>query len=121
MKTFDRNISRIIRQDNPECQADPAVEERLMYAYRLKRPAGRVHRNSFIPGPSVLFSGKNLVFKLTAVTLFFILTFHFQPWSTGNLKNAFLCDSANVQQQETRVQDSLILPSPSFSDSMKLK
>lgn len=121
MKTFDnKTIQNIIQNDQPGIHPDPAIEERLLYSYRLKRASGKIHRNSFLPFAGFL-SGKFMVLKVSAVVAFFILTFHFQPWESGGIKDSFLCDSSQVVKQNIQIQDTL--PSHSYlqGDSVLLK
>jgi hypothetical protein len=121
MKSFDKILHTIMQNDRAGVQPAPAIEDRLSYAYRLKKASSGARRNSIIPGLSGFLTGKYLVFKITAVAAFFILTFHFQPWETSQLKNSFICDTTKTLNEDVHVQDSSIHKSYSLEDSVLIK
>lgn len=73
-KNTDQRFTQLLQNDCPG-KPNPAVEERLMYAFSLKSCNSRLRQNSFASFAQWIFSFKGIGLKtgLVSVMLFFTL------------------------------------------------
>ena len=71
-------LEEFLKNDQLRFEADPGIEQRLMYRYQLKAGSSKEKRNSVFPFADNIFTLKFIGLKLGIVSLFiiFLIGYH---------------------------------------------
>lgn len=69
------SFDEILKSDKLNFEADPAIEQRLMYHFQLKAGASKIKRNSLLPFLDTIFSTRFVSLKIGFAALIIFIAF----------------------------------------------
>jgi hypothetical protein len=95
-------FQEILKNDKLNFEADPAIEQRLMYHFQLKASSSKIKRNSLLPFLETIFSTRFISLKIGFVALIIFIAFGMKQFKAPKEMNLH-ADTASA----FRVHDTL--------------
>jgi hypothetical protein len=95
MLELNNPFSEILKNDRLPFEADPSIEQRLMYHFQFKTASSKIKRNQSIPFVERLFSTRLIGLKIGLATLLVVLALGFKQFNSPK-QISLQADTASV-------------------------